>query len=189
MLTNAAAESSEGSSSSAMGGQPGSPGTPPTATGMSLPSLSLSPGSDSDSDSNKEFAAPEISPPDRPPGAIEVPFEIVAVCRQNDVLLHPGGYRLSVQALREGSGQGIKPESLLLRELRAIVRRRAELDPLIRPKPSVRFLVENDGGRTFWMARRQLIFSGLNWPMSLQVAGPQSPHVFNEETWDEVMRK
>ncbi len=155
---------------------------------MSLPSLSLNPDPDSEPDSLKELAVPMITPPDRPPGAIDVPFEIVVVCRHNDLLLHPGGYRLTAQALREGGSKGINQPSLLQRELRALVQRRAEIDPLIRPKPSVKFLVENDGGRTFWMARRQLMFSGLDWPMSLQVAGTQSPHVFNEETWDEVSR-
>jgi hypothetical protein len=155
---------------------------------MSLPSLSASPDADSEPDSMKELVVPTITPPDRPPGAIEVPFEIVVVCRRNDLLLHPGGYRVSLQALREGGGKGTNPEGLLPKQLRAIARRRAEVDPLIRPKPSVRFLVENDGSRTFWIARRQLLFSKLNWPMSLQVAGSQGPHVFNEETWDEVMR-
>ncbi len=186
MISGVGSESSDGSSSSSAGGQSGGAGTPAPGSGMSLPSLGANP--DSDSDAMKEFVPPMISPPDRPPGAIEVPFEIVVVCRQNDILLHPGGYRLSVQALRAGSGKGSNPKSLLEQDLRALARRRAELDPLIRPKPSVRFLVENDGGRTFWMARRQLMFSGLNWPMSLQVAGPQSPHVFKEETWDELMR-
>jgi hypothetical protein len=155
---------------------------------MSLPSLGLSPDPASEPDSLKEFALPRISPRDRPPQAIDVPFEIVVVCRQEDLILHPGGYRLTVQALRDGNGKGSKSESLLQRELRAIARRRAEVDPLIRPKPSIRFLVENDGGRTFWLARRQLMFSNLSWPMSLQVAGPQGPHVFKEDSWDEVIQ-
>ena len=105
------------------------------------------------------------------------------------MLLHPGGYRLTTQALRQGvdKGEAVR-ESVLKQELRAIVRRRAQIDPLIRPKPTVKFLVEADGVTTFWMARRQLAFSGLDWPMSLQVAGPQSRHVFNEETWNAVNR-
>ena len=83
---------------------------------------------------------------------------------------------------------GTLQESLLKQELRAVVRRRAKIDPLIRPKPRIKFLVEADGGTTYWIARRQLVFSGLDWPMSLQVAGPQSRHVFNKETWDAVNR-
>ena len=34
-------------------------------------------------------------------GSIDVPFEIVVVCRRTDVLLHPGGYRLTTQAIKE----------------------------------------------------------------------------------------
>jgi hypothetical protein len=156
---------------------------------MSLPSLSMNPDPDSEPDALKEFAVPTISPPDRPRGAIEVPFEIVVVCRRNDLLLHPGGYRLTTQVLREGGGKGgAVQESLLKQELRAIVRRRAQIDPLIRPKPTVRFLVEADGATTYWIARRQLVFSGLDWPMSLQVAGAQSRRVFNKETSDAANR-
>jgi hypothetical protein len=163
-------------------GQPGGSGNPSAASGLSLPSLNLNADPDSEPDALKEFALPRLSPPDRPPGAIEVPFEIVVVCRRDDVLLHPGGYRLTAQALREGSGKGTNTESLLKRELRAIVRRRAQVDPLIRPRPSLRFLVETDGAPLFWMARRQLLFSGLDWPMTLQVAGPQGQHVLNVES-------
>jgi hypothetical protein len=150
---------------------------------MSLPSLSLNPDSESEPGSLKDLALNSISPPDRPSGSIEVPFEIVVVCRRDDLLLHPGGYRLTAQALREGGGKGSNPESLIKRELRAMVRRRAQVDPMIRPRPSIKFLVETEGGTTFWTARRQLLFSGLDWPMSLQVAGPQDKHVFNGETW------
>ena len=65
----------------------------------------------------------------------------------------------------------------------AIVHRRAVVDPMIRPKPAIKFRVEADGADTFWMARRQLLFSLPEWPMSLQVSGSQEPHVFSKETW------
>jgi hypothetical protein len=133
----------------------------------------LKPDVDSDSSFLKDFTLPPLATPDRPSGAIEIPFPIVVVCRRNDVLLHPGGYRLSTEALQKGAGKGTSQESLLKRELLALVRRRAQVDPMIRPRPSVKFLVETGGATTFWTARRQLLFSGLDWPMSLQVAGPQ----------------
>jgi len=123
-----------------------------------------------------------FSPPPRhapPPGSIEVPFEIVVVCRENDILLHPGGYRLSSQALRH---QGVNKESLLAREIAAVVRKRAVVDPLIRPRPKIKFLLETNGSDTFWTARRQLLFALPDWPMSLQVAGTQGLHVFSKET-------
>jgi hypothetical protein len=109
-----------------------------------------------------------------------VTFEIVVVCRRDDLLLHPGGYRITAQALQAGAGKGDNPEGLLQRELRAIVRRRAQVDPLIRPKPKVKFLVETGGGTTFWTARKQLTFSGMDWPMTVQVAGPQSGYLLDE---------
>jgi hypothetical protein len=115
-----------------------------------------------------------------PMGSIEVPFQIVVVCRRYDVLLHPGGYRLTVQAMKE---QGGGSDGLLAREIRAMVRRRAIVDPLIRPRPSIRFLVETYGSDAFWTARRQLLFSLPDWPMTLQVSSSQEPRVFSEEMW------
>jgi hypothetical protein len=113
-------------------------------------------------------------------GSIEVPFEIVVVCRERDLLLHPGGYRLTTQAMKEQRGG---KDGLLVREIRALVIQRAQVDPMIRPKPRIKFLVESNGSETFWTARRQLLFSLSDWPMSLQVAESQSVHVFNKETW------
>jgi hypothetical protein len=74
-------------------------------------------------------------------------------------------------------------DGLLATELRAMVRRRALVDPMIRPRPSIRFLVESGGAGSFWTARRQLLFSMPDWPMSLQVSSSQEPRVFSEETW------
>jgi hypothetical protein len=80
---------------------------------------------------------------------------------------------------QQGGGQ----DGLLAREIRALVRQRAQVDPMIRPKPKITFLIESNGSETFWTARRQLLFSLPEWPMSLQVAESQSVHVFNKETW------
>ena len=60
---------------------------------------------------------------------------------------------------------------------------RAIVDPLIRPKPKIKFLVEANGSNTFWIARRQLLFSLPDWPMSLHVSGPQGSHIITKETW------
>jgi hypothetical protein len=174
--SNPASESTSTSSSGSASGLAGSSAaarSQANGSGLSLPSLGWAPDPDSEPGSLKDLALPAISPRDRPTGAIDVPFEIVVVCRRDDLLLHPGGYQLTAEALRQGGGRGTNSESLLKRELRAMVRRRAQIDPMIRPKPSIKFLVETDGGTTFWIARRQLLFSGLDWPMSLQVAGPQ----------------
>src|SRR5262249_38269684 len=123
---------------------------------------------------------PSVPSLNRATAAIEVPFEIVVVCRQDDLLLHPGGYRLTTQAIRPGDSS--QPESLLSRELRAMVRRRAQVDPMIRPRPSIKFRGETNGGATFGERRRQAFSWGLAWPMSLQVAGPQEMGVLRRET-------
>lgn len=160
-------------------GQP-PPGTPPSQPGISLPSFNFTPDAASEPDPLKDLASPPIDT-HRMPGRIEVPFEIVVVCRRNEVLLHPGGYRITSQALRDGAARGDQHESLLHRELRAIVRRRAQVDPLIRPKPRLKFLVETGGSPTFWTVQKQLVFAGLEWPMSVQVAGAQTPRLVGEE--------
>jgi hypothetical protein len=151
------------------------------ASGLSLPGLSSSADADSEPDALKGLSLPPIDT-HRQPGAIDVPFEITVVCRRDDLLLHPGGYRITTQALQAGAGKGDNTDSLLQRELRAIVRRRAQVDPLIRPKPRVKFLVETAGGTTFWTARKQLTFSGLDWPMTVQVAGPPAGDLLGERT-------
>lgn len=133
----------------------------------------MSPDPDSEPDSLKPLAQPPIDH-QRRQGQIDVPFEIVAVCRRDDILLHPGGYRITRKALEARAAGGNRREDLLKRELQAIVRKRSQVDPLIRPKPRIKFLIEAGGGTTFWTARQQLTFSDLDWPMSMQVAGPQT---------------
>ena len=146
---------------------------------MSLPSFNMNSDPKSEPDGLKDLALPPIET-HRQPGAIDVPFEIVVVCRRNDLLLHPGGYRITSQSLQGGAGKGEGGGSLLQTELKTMVRRRAQVDPLIRPKPRLKFLVEAGGASTFWKARRQLTFSNLDWPMTVQVAGPQSGYLLDE---------
>jgi len=168
------------SSTSASGGMSlgsmSSSGTP----SVSMPAFTFGQNSGSASDSSKQTAVPPPPKPSPTMGMIEVPFEIVVVCRERDLLLHPGGYRLTTQAMKEHGGG---KDGLLVREIRALVLQRAQVDPMIRPRPKITFLVESNGSETFWTARRQLLFSLSDWPMSLQVAESQSVHVFNKETW------
>jgi hypothetical protein len=112
--------------------------------------------------------------------SINVPFGIVVVCRSHELVLHPGGYRLTKRALTENArGE----ECLLVREIRSMVQNRAVVDPLIRPRPAIKFLVESNGAETFAIARRQILFSLPDWPVSLQVAGSQDAHVFSKDAW------
>ena len=119
----------------------------------------------------KDYATPE---------AIDARFEIVVVCRRNEVMLHPGAYRLTGDVLRSRSDG---PDSILAREIRAMVRNRAIVDPLIRQKPAIRFLVESQGAETFAIARRQLLFSLPDWPVSLQVVGSQDSGILSRNPW------
>jgi len=151
-----------------------------TQSTQGSPSLSFGQDSSSKPDSSDEFSPPHIVLPERPPGSIDVAFEIVVVCREHDVLLHPGGYIVTAQRLREPRGN---QESLLARELRAMVRKRAIVDPLIRPRPSIKFLVETNGDDTFWLARRQMLFALPDWPVSLQVSGSHDVRVFDTGKW------
>ena len=181
---------SQGSTSSASSMNPST-----GAVGSSLASMagSASPttssasglvfGSDAGSASGQaksSSAAPRFKSriPDGPSNTIEVPFEIVVVCGPDGAVIHPGGYLLTSKSLAAG-----KKDSIVVRELLAVAQRRAESDPTIRPQPRVKFLVENGGSETFWAARKQILFSGLGWPMSLQVAGAQDPHMLGKETW------
>lgn len=135
-------------------------------------------GDPSGSDDELEAALAKRRAGDMPMSVIDVPFDITVVCDADGLTIQPGGYRITPSALRDG-----RAEKLLVRHLASAVRRRAQVDPNIKPKPRVKFLVERDGGSTFWEARQQLLFADLNWPMSLQVAGGESPRLFDRETW------
>jgi hypothetical protein len=175
-LSSSAASQSAGAS----GGSPMGSASSAMQSAQGSPSLSFGQDSSAKPDSSDDFSIPHIVLPERPVGSIDVAFEIVVVCRENDVLLHPGGYVVTTQRLREPRGS---QESLLARELRAMVRKRAIVDPMIRPHPSLKFLVEPSGDDTFWLARRQVLFALPDWPVSLQVSGSHDVRVFDKGTW------
>ena len=128
----------------------------------------------------ERVAAPRFKSriPDGPSKTIEVPFEIVVVCGPDGLVIHPGGYQVSSHALGNG-----KKEGIVVRELLAVANQRAAADPTIRPQPRVKFLIETGGTGTFWAARKQILFSGLGWPMSIQVTGSQNPSRLFQEEW------
>ena len=179
--TTTSSSSSNQSSGMPLGGNTASSLMSP---GFSSPNFSFgqnsSPSSSSDPDELEGLIMPPRPKPAAPPGAIEVKFEIVVVCRKNDIVLQPGSYRVTGDVLRS-AGPG--KESTLAREIRAMVRNRALVDPLIRQKPTLRFLVESQGADTFVLARRQLLFALPDWPVSLQVAGSQDMDIFNRNRW------
>jgi hypothetical protein len=131
-------------------------------------------------DDAKELKIPPRKKDAAPEHAIDARFEIVVVCRKDEVLLHPGAYRLTGDVLRT---RGADSDSMLAREIRAMVRNRAIVDPLIHQKPAIRFLVESQGAETFALARRQLLFALPDWPVSLQVAGSQDAAFLSRNRW------
>jgi hypothetical protein len=176
--SGAASTSTSTSSSSASGSPP-----PLGASGLVFGSDSAptsSSGSNAASKGDGSFEGPRFTSriKDGPTKTIEVPFPIVVVCEPDGVIIHPGGYRITARSL-----ESRRADNLLVKELLAVARQRAATDPSIRPIPRVKFLVEGGGTDTFWEARKQILFSGLSWPMSLQVTGAQEPHLLGKETW------
>ena len=199
---SSSASSSNNTSNQESSGMPSS--LPPSSTstnnqpggmplgGMTQPNSSSSPSASSsfsfgqnsspssNSDESTDFMMPPRPKPVLPDGAIEARFQIVVVCRKDEVVLQPGSYRLTGDVLRS-TRQGA--DGMLAREIRAMVRNRAIVDPMIRQKPAIKFLVESQGAETFALARRQLLFSLPDWPVSLQVAGSHDIDVFSRNRW------
>ena len=113
---------------------------------------------------------------DFPKIRVEVPFEITIVCGTNGLIMYPGGYRLSTKALNSKN-------RMLVRELDALVQQRREVDPLIIPRPRLKFLIERGGVQTYEDARRETVLSGLNWPVSIQVGETNLISFTGQEIW------
>lgn len=86
---------------------------------------------------------------------------ITIACDRSGILIQPGGYRLSLSALEKNH--------LLHDRLHAILDR-ARKDAHGQPvKPRVLFVIEPGGEETFWMVRRQTVFSGTDWPATVRL--------------------
>jgi hypothetical protein len=184
---NGSGNGSSPRNSASRNGRPAAPvGTPPPTGGIGQPSAS-----DGQQQSGTvgvglpSFAAgarPQDVRPKRsvkPPWApsttlrIEAPLDLVVACDASGVVLHPGGYRLSPASVRQPGA--------LVRDLETIVQNHALIDPTVRPRPRLQFLVKPGGSETFEAARRQTVLAGLDWPVSIQTGGPLAPRVFPKE--------
>jgi hypothetical protein len=103
-------------------------------------------------------------------------FEIVVVCNQRGVIVQPGAYRVTVDALRSRDG-------LLKTEIVALVKAKRTANPKLTIEPRVRFLVQPGGESTYWTARSQFLLSGLDWPMTTQVADRDVLTILPSESW------
>lgn len=150
---------------------PGSLGSQAT-TGLAPPSPGGNPGGAGSGDTHPKPTRPGVAPPTRSL-SVDVPLDLVVACGRDGVIIHPGAYRLSPGALRTAG--------TLKRDLETIVRNHELIDPMVRPRPRVQFLIEPGGSDTYWEARRQTVLAGLNWPVTIQVAGGGAPRVFPKE--------
>jgi hypothetical protein len=76
-----------------------------------------------------------------------------------------------------------KRDGLLKSEIVALVKARRTADPKLTIEPRVRFLVQPGGESTYWTARGQFLLSGLDWPISTQVADPDPLTILPTESW------
>ena len=103
-------------------------------------------------------------------------YEMVVVCGPRGVILQPGSYRVTADALKDRDG-------LLKQQMVALVKARRAADPSVILEPKVRFLVQSGGSKTYWAARSQILLSGLDWPMTTQVVEPDSLSILPSEGW------
>lgn len=96
------------------------------------------------------------------PGGSETRIDLVVDCGPEGVTVQPGGYRLSRQALESGD--------LLVRRLEAVAALERARKPGETTKPCLHFHVRPGAEETFWKARQQTTFAGLDWPATLRVA-------------------
>ena len=139
-----------------------SPGTPPPpgSLGVEMPGMP-----------SNVTPPPGMKPPtgrpkpslDRPSLIVDRRFEVVLVCGPRGVIVQPGAYRVTSNALKDRDG-------LLKKQIVALVKARRSADPSTLIEPRVRFLVQPGGEANYWAARSQFLLSGLDWPVSTQVA-------------------
>jgi hypothetical protein len=92
------------------------------------------------------------------------------------VIVQPGSYRVTADALKDRDG-------LLKKQIVALVKAKRSADPKTIIEPKIRFLVQPGGDKTYWAARSQFLLSGLDWPVSTQVADPDHLTIIPSESW------
>jgi len=126
-------------------------------------------------DESKPSATPSL--PELPAGSvIDRRFEIVLVCGPKGVIVQPGSYRVTTDALKDRDG-------LLKKQIVALVKARRTANPSVAIEPRVRFLIQAGGDANYWTARTQFLLSGLDWPVSTQVADPDHISLMSTESW------
>ena len=157
------------------------------SSGSSSNASSGTSGSSSSSSAGENADQPPLIPEQerKEPLRIEAAFEVVIACQRDGIEILPGGNRITMKTLQTKgtSGNGQPGQDLLIRHLRSLERKRAIVDPMIRPRPRVKFVVEAGGDDTYLAVRRQLLFSGLDWPMTVQLVEGQGSRFLSREVW------
>jgi len=167
---NAPAMPSSSSSSS-----PPSPSTPARVPPMNLPIPANMP-TPSEAAAVQRQSRPSV-PDWSPSGSIvDKSFEVVVVCEPQGVIVQPGNYRVTADALKDREG-------LFKKQVVALVKNRRLADPKVQVEPRIRFLVQPKGFDTYRTARSQFFVSGLNWPTTTQVADPDPLTLSSGGVW------
>jgi hypothetical protein len=110
------------------------------------------------------------------PSHASTPLELVVACSAKGVAVHPGNYRVTTESLKS-------KDDLLVSQLRAIVRKKERAGTGAMIEPSIRFVIEPGGHENYGTAKAQVLFSGLDWPTSLQVTGGDTLRLFSTDGW------
>ena len=170
-------QSGEGSPGGANASNAGANGTPPmpntgmSGAGSSPTTMSGKPGIPGSRSSRDGVSSPLGSTAES-----YRPFELIVSCSKHGVAIHPGNYRVTIATLKS-------KDSLLVAQLRAIVRRKEDSAPDKTFVPSIRFVIEPGGTETYSKAKSQLLFSNLDWPTSMQVISGETQRVFQTDGW------
>ncbi len=175
-----------GQSARRMIGRANAPGSPPSGAtpppgaaglGLEMPPAGMTPSASAPPSRAARARASTPAMPELPRGTIvDRTFEVVAVCGPRGVIIQPGGYRVTSDALRDRAG-------LFKKQIVGLVKARRAADPKVTVEPRVRFLIQPGGFATYRAARGQFLVSGLDWPSTSQVADPDPLAILPSEGW------
>ncbi|WP_169975497.1 hypothetical protein [Tautonia rosea] len=103
-------------------------------------------------------------------------IEVVVASGRKGVTIHPGGYRLSEETVKDDDGR-------LVQAIEAVAASERRKQPASDPVPTVRFLVEPGGYGLYWSARSQVELAKPEWPITWQASEPRTFSLFGSERW------
>lgn len=103
-------------------------------------------------------------------------MELVLACGPKGVAIHPGDYRVTVDAMK-----GADP--LLASQLRALVRQQEIAHPGTTVVPTLRYVIAPGGRESYGSARGQAAVEGIDWPSTIQVSGGDILRLYSSDAW------